>query len=146
MNWEPRNIVVGTDGSELAQHAAQVAADIARSSGSTLHFVTVVRPPEGWWGVVGSPPSAAALVDAMTDAQRGALDATVASIDSDGLNIVTAEELGDPATQLVAYCESHDADLLVIGKRGAGFMERLMMGSVADRVVHGSEVPVLVVP
>ena len=146
MDWNPRVIVVGTDGSEPAQHAAQVAADIARSSGAALHLVTVVRPPEGWWGVVGSPPSASSLVDAMSNAQRGALDATVAAVDSGDLNIVTAEELGDPANQLLAYCHIHDADLLVIGKRGAGFVERLVVGSVADRLVHGSEVPVLVVP
>jgi nucleotide-binding universal stress UspA family protein len=42
--------------------------------------------------------------------------------------------------------DTSNADLIVIGRRGAGFAERVMMGSVADRLCHQSEVPVLVVP
>ena len=55
-HWETNSIVVGVDGSEHAEHAVAVAADIARGSGASVAFVTVVRPPEGWWGIVGSPP------------------------------------------------------------------------------------------
>ena len=56
------------------------------------------------------------------------------------------EELGDPAGAIVHYCEDVDADLLVIGRRGAGLIERFVMGSVADRLVHYSSCPVVVVP
>lgn len=146
MDWNPKVIVVGADGSEASQRAAQTASAMARSRGAELHVVTVVRPPEGWWGVVGSPPSAGSLVDAMADAQRHAIDTTMEAIDASDLEVVTAEELGDPASMLIQYCANHDADLLVIGKRGAGLAERLLVGSVADRVVHRCDLPVLVIP
>jgi nucleotide-binding universal stress UspA family protein len=145
-DWHPRVIVVGTDGSEQAIRAAHVGASVARKSGAKLLLVTVVRPPEGWWGVVGSPPPADALAKALSDAQRQALDTTVASLDVDGLDWETIEEIGDPAASLAAVAERRDADILVVGRRGAGLMERLVIGSVADRVTRESPCPVLVVP
>jgi nucleotide-binding universal stress UspA family protein len=42
--------------------------------------------------------------------------------------------------------EDREAGLIVIGKRGAGLAERVMLGSVADRLCHHSPVPVMVVP
>ena len=58
----------------------------------------------------------------------------------------TLEELGDPVTRIIAVCEDNDADLLVVGRRGAGLAERVILGSVADRLCHLSPCPVQVVP
>ena len=48
--WEPRVIVVGVDGSESSIDATRAAVDLARARSAKLYIVTVVRPPEGWWG------------------------------------------------------------------------------------------------
>lgn len=145
-DWAPKTIVAAVDGSEQSQHAARVAVSIARDNAAKLYVLTVVRPPEGWWGIVGSPPPAESVGSALTDAQKAVLDETVAGLDLEGVDWDTAEELGDPATQVVSFCEGVAADLLVLGQRGAGLMERIMVGSVADRVVHMATFPVLVVP
>lgn len=144
--WAPKVIVVATDGSEQSLHAANVAAAMARQNGAHLFIVTVVRPPEGWWGIVGSPPPAESLGNALADAQRAVLEKTIAAVDLEGVDYEAVEEVGDPANQLAAFAEANDADLLVIGQRGAGLVERIMVGSVADRVVHIAKRPVLVVP
>ena len=144
--WEPRLIVAGVDGSEQSNRAAGVAAALARVRGATLVIVTVVRPPEGWWGIVGSPPTAEALGDSLSDAQRDVLDATVAALDLEGVDYRTREEIGDAAVQLVAVCEELDADLLVVGRRGSGLLRRMVVGSVANHLIHESTSPVLVVP
>jgi nucleotide-binding universal stress UspA family protein len=144
--WEPRLIVAGVDGSEQSNRAAGVAAALARIRGATLVIVTVVRPPEGWWGIVGSPPTAEALGDSLSDAQRDVLDATVAALDLEGVDYRTREEIGDAAVQLVAVCEELDADLLVVGRRGSGLLRRMVVGSVANHLIHESTSPVLVVP
>jgi len=81
--WDPVQIVVGVDGSEQSIRAARVAAGMAKAQASRLHIVTVVRPPEGWWGVVGSPPPAEALSASMERAQRSVLDKTLAAIDTE---------------------------------------------------------------
>lgn len=144
--WEPRTIVVGVDGSDQSKHAAEVAASLARQRGAKLLFVTVVRPPEGWWGIVGSPPPADALASSMTEAQQSILDVTVANIDLEGVEYVATEEIGEPAAALSDVAREQNADLLVVGRRGAGIVERLVMGSVADRVAHYAPCPVLIVP
>ncbi len=145
-SWTARTIVVGVDGSEQARHAASLAASLARTAGAKLHLMTVVRPPEGWWGIVGSPPTPTALSKTLTDAQREILDAVVSQIDLEGVDFETIEDIGDPARVLIEYCESVGADMLVVGKRGAGFIERLVLGSVANRLAHDAPCPVLLVP
>ena len=83
--WDPQRIVVGVDGSEQAINAARVAASLARVRGAHLWVIAVVRPPEGWWGIVGSPPTAEALGDALTDTQGEVLDLTLAAEDLEGV-------------------------------------------------------------
>jgi nucleotide-binding universal stress UspA family protein len=144
--WDLHNIVTGVDGSEQSNHAARISADIARKSGATLHLVTIVRPPEGWWGIVGSPPTPSALSKSLTDAQREILDSVAASLDLTDIEVIQVEDVGDPARMLLDYADRVDADLMVIGRRGAGVIERLMLGSVANRVVHDAGYPVLLVP
>jgi nucleotide-binding universal stress UspA family protein len=144
--WSPNVIVAATDGSEQSLRAANVAAALARTNDAHLFIVTVVRPPEGWWGIVGAPPPAESLGNALADAQRVVLEKTVDAVDLTGVRYETIEEVGDPASQLATFAESSDADLIVIGQRGAGLVERIMVGSVADRLVHIAKTPVLVVP
>lgn len=144
--WDPQRIIVGVDGSEQAINAARVAASLARARGSELVIVAVVRPPEGWWGVVGSPPTAEALGDALSDAQQQVLDKTVQAVDLEGIAYETMEEIGEPSQRLIEACERLDADLLVVGRRGAGFLRRMVVGSVAQHVADEAPCPVLIVP
>lgn len=146
MSWPPRTVVVGVDGSDRSVRAAEVATEIVRQGEGRLVIVTVVRPPEGWWGVVGSPPPAETMAGALADAQRTVLDATAGALDLEGIEWETVEELGDPAASLLNVCDGFDADVLVVGRRGAGLLERMVLGSVADRVVRHSACPVIVVP
>ena len=144
--WDVHNVVVGVDGSEQSRHAATISADLARRNEATLHLVTIVRPPEGWWGIVGSPPTPSALAKSLSDAQREILDSIVAEVDLTGIEVVQVEDVGDPARMLLDYAARVDADVMVVGRRGAGLIERIMLGSVANRIVHDAECPVMLVP
>ena len=138
MNWEVNAVVAGVDGSDGSQRAAEHAAAIARHWKAKLHLVTVVRTPDGWWGIGGAPPS--------PEAQQKILSEMEHHLDLDGVDYETVEELGDPVSRLIGVCESTDADMLVIGRRGAGLAERIILGSVADRLCHLAPCPVLVIP
>lgn len=146
MGWNPKTIVVGVDGSDVSTSAAESAADLARHWKARLVVVTVVRPPEGWWGIGGQPPTPEALADAITKGQQEVLGTLEDTLDLDGVNYELTGEIGDPTNQLLAICDDQEADLLVIGRRGAGLAERVLLGSVADRLTHHSKIPVLVVP
>jgi len=146
MNWEVNAVVTGVDGSESSQRAAEHAAAIARHWKAKLHLVTVVRTPEGWWGIGGAPPSPEALSAALIEGQQKILGEIEQHLDLEGVDYETMEELGDPVSRLIGVCESTDADMLIIGRRGAGLAERIILGSVADRLCHLAPCPVLVIP
>jgi len=146
VSWNPTNIMVAVDGSEQSVHAAAKAVDLARTTGGKVTVATVVRPPEGWWGLEGSPPSPEAMAAAVAAGRREVLEGVLGKVNTDGVDITTMEEIGDPASMIITLCEQEDIDLLVIGRRGAGFVERMMIGSVADRLAHHSPCPIMIVP
>lgn len=146
MDWQVSTIVTGLDGSEGSRRAAEHAAAMARHWGAKLKLVTVVRTPEGWWGIGGAPPSPEALSSALVEGQQQILREIEEHLNLEGVDYETVGELGDPVSRLIAVCEIHQADILVIGRRGAGLAERVILGSTADRLTHLASCPVLVVP
>jgi nucleotide-binding universal stress UspA family protein len=146
MTWNPEIIIVGVDGSDGSKRAAEHATALARRGGSQLLIVTVVRTPEGWWGLGGAPPTPEALTNALIEGQQQVLGEIEAHLDLEGVNYETVQELGDPVNQILALCDDREAGLLVIGRRGAGLVERVVLGSVADRLTHLAPCPVLIVP
>lgn len=146
MDWNVTTIVAGVDGSETSTRAAEHAGAIARHWKAKLLLVTVVRTPEGWWGIGGAPPSPEALSTALIEGQQKILSDIEDHLDLDGIEYETIEELGDPVSRLIDVCEEREADLLVIGRRGAGLAERIILGSVADRLCHLATCPVVVIP
>jgi nucleotide-binding universal stress UspA family protein len=146
MDWQIETIVVGIDGSEGSKRAAEHAVAIARHWGAELKLVTVVRTPEGWWGIGGAPPSPESLSTALVEGQQQILREFESDLDLGGIAYETVEELGDPVSRLLAVAETSQADMVVIGRRGAGLAERVILGSTADRLTHLAPCPVLVVP
>ncbi|MDX1447741.1 MAG: universal stress protein [Acidimicrobiia bacterium] len=146
MTWTPDHVVVAVDGSEASNHAARVGVTLAEHRGGKVTLITVVRPPEGWWGVGGAPPSPEAMAVAVTRARTEILDPLAAEFESAECDVELVEEIGDPAGVILRLAESLDADVLVAGRRGSSLVERLMLGSVADRLAHEAPCPVLIVP
>ena len=146
MDWQIETIVVGIDGSDGSKRAAEHGVAIARHWGAKLKLVTVVRTPEGWWGIGGAPPSPESLSTALVEGQQQILREFESDLDLEGIAYETVEELGDPVTRLLAVAETSQADMVVIGRRGAGLAERVILGSTADRLTHLAPCPVLVVP
>ncbi|HET8738737.1 MAG TPA: universal stress protein [Acidimicrobiia bacterium] len=146
MDWKISTIIIGIDGSDGSRRAAEHGVALARQFGASVQLVTVVRPPEGWWGIGGAPPTPESLSAALVEGQQQILKEIEEHLDLEGIDYQTVQELGDPAFRLVDLCEEQGADLLVIGRRGAGLAERVILGSTADRLTHLAPCPVLVVP
>lgn len=146
MTWMPDHVVVAVDGSEASKHAARVGVNLAEHRGGRVTLVTVVRPPEGWWGVGGAPPSPEAMAVAVTRARTEVLDPLAAEFENAECDVDLVEEIGDPASVVLRVAGRLAADVLVVGRRGSSLVERLMLGSVADRLAHEASCPVLIVP
>jgi nucleotide-binding universal stress UspA family protein len=135
-------IVVGVDGSEQSLDALRWAAGQARLSGAQLHVVTGWFYPEfpTPFGIVPELPPP----DPMDEARRR-LDETVAAVLGASPNIVVHAEVikGSPAAVLLDAAER--ADLLVVGSRGMGRFDALLLGSVCERCVRLATCPVVVI-
>ncbi len=134
---------VAVDGSDESRRAVGLGAELAQLSGASLSLITVVRPPEGWWGIEGSPPTPEAMSSAIAPARRELLQPIRASLDMESEVVL---EVGEPGAAIINFCESENIDMLFVGRRGAGVIERVMMGSVADRLAHNAPCPVVIVP
>lgn len=145
-----RRVLIAVDGSEDALAAARFYAALPVDASTVVELVGVVDPPR-------MPRTAPALVTpALQQAVAAALAERRASIDQ-GLARAEAEIVrtrprverstptGSPADEIVSAAKAHGADLVVLGARGLGPIQRLFIGSVSDRVLHHAECPVLVV-
>jgi nucleotide-binding universal stress UspA family protein len=139
-----KRIVCAFDGSEHAMKAAESAADLARRYQAQLALVYVVEPYAPPMDVPGL-----SFIDWLEPHKQAAarlLDDAAAKLSGrTGPRPEVEIRLGSPANEVVQYAADQQADLIVVGSRGHGAVKRLLMGSVADRVVHLAHGPVLVV-
>lgn len=143
MTFDPDldEVVVPTDGSDPAEHAADLAISLAAATGAALHVVHVVD-----LGVVWEDADAGRVLDALTAAGKRAIDRVIDRAEAAGVERVEASVLrGAPHRGVVDYAADHDADLVVMGTHGRTGLERYLLGSVTERVVRLSETPVLAV-
>ena len=62
-----------------------------------------------------------------------------------GLEVTEAIVAGNPHKRIASYAEEHGADLIVMGSAGRGGVRRVLLGSVAERTLRSTDIPVLVV-
>jgi nucleotide-binding universal stress UspA family protein len=143
-----KKILLATDGSETSMRAAKMALDIGKKSGAMVTAVYVVDVHRlaqlpGYAAMPGIKDNLMELMfkeggEALEEIEDMARDAGVA------YERVVAE--GDPGEELLKLCRDPGFDLIVLGTIGKSGLKRFLLGSVADKVVRHSHVPVLVVP
>ena len=133
-------ILAAYDGSEPAGHAYRFALDLAMRYGAELLVLAVASPPE--------PPEDIETEAVLENAEahyKELFDALKAEAANQGLNPRFEVVAGHPSNQIVYRAEQDGIDLIVVGHRGKGFFERLLVGSVSKQVVTHAYCPVLVV-
>jgi nucleotide-binding universal stress UspA family protein len=142
-------IIVGVDGSEHSLSALDWALDEADLRKTPLTVITVSPIVTGIYGPGYAPADYyPAEEESRTQAVKATQDLVNAAVERRGAapaSAVTVRALsGTAADELINA--SADADLLVVGARGAGGFARLVMGSVSTQVTHHALCPVVVVP
>lgn len=138
-----RRIVVPLDGSAFAESALPLAAAIAHRRGARLDLVTVHRP----FPVSDLSLAAAAELEAQIRAEEQAhLTKQAARVGSNYKVRVTSTLLdGELVLALGAYIATEPTELVVLSTHGRGGVRRLVLGSIADRLVRELHVPLLLV-
>jgi len=133
-------ILVPTDGSDGIEAVIEHALELARVHNATVHGLYVLdtatlsrMPMDTSW-------------EAVSGMLREEAEQALAEIEEMAGERVTVEtEMveGAPGREIVAYAEETGIDLIVMGTHGRGGLNRLLLGSVAERVIRSAPVPVL---
>ncbi|HEY4882097.1 MAG TPA: universal stress protein [Myxococcales bacterium] len=138
-----KRILVGVDGSPESRKAAEYASQLARATHSALELAFVL--PEIAYSPSGPYLTPQRWQEARTDRAQLLLYEMSQSVPDPLTAVDTALLEGSPAHRLAAEAKRDEIWLVVVGHRGRGSVERVLLGSVADRLTQLSSKPVLVV-
>jgi nucleotide-binding universal stress UspA family protein len=147
-----RNILVPTDFSENAQVAFDRAYDLARQLGAKLYVLHVrdasnlrIAIRECLLEADSTDEQLQEAVERLTEDRFSKL---LEGVDSSQVEVERLSMRGDSDAVIITYAKKIDADIIVIGRHGAGVMDSILsrvLGSVAESVIKKSPCPVLVV-
>jgi nucleotide-binding universal stress UspA family protein len=137
-------ILIATDGSASAREAVEFGLELALEQHVEVVFAHVVPaydalPTTLSFGMTGALPHEPCAAD------RQPLVEAVGLAEELGVHARSALLVGDPVDEIVAYADSVDADVLVLGSRGHGAIASALLGSVSRGVLHETRRRVLVV-
>lgn len=143
-------ILVPTDGSDTAENAVEHALDIAEKYGAEVHalYVVDVDSMSLSLGAEQVDRLQQGQFDEMEEVKSKAEEATGYVADAarvHGLEAVEHIAGGQPHRVVAEYAEDHDIDLVVMGSHGRSGVKRALLGSVTERTLRSTDVPVLVV-
>jgi nucleotide-binding universal stress UspA family protein len=138
-------LLIPVDGSDYSLKAVDYADSRARESKSPIevHLLNVQMQIASV--NVKLFVSAESLESYYRDEGNRALEAPLARAKSVGLNVTPHIGVGDPAKIVMEYANEKKADEIVMGSHGRGALSGAVLGSVAQKVVHLSSVPVVLV-
>lgn len=144
-----KNVLVATDFSPVAASALVYGRALARTFGGTLHVLHVVddlttRLAYADASVPGFAPHQ--LQADIEQAARKELETAVGEDDRRELHAKSVLRVSNsPAKEIAEYAKEAAIDVIVIGATGRGTIDRMLMGSVADKVIRRAPCPVLAV-
>lgn len=138
-------IIVGVDGSGHSQRALEWAAREASLRHTPLTVLTVHQAVAGWTGHAVAYPQDERSAEEQRATAQAETDKILEQLDDARPRQVTVRVVtGLPAEELLRV--TADAEMIVVGSRGAGGFSRLLMGSVSTQVTHHAHCPVVVIP
>jgi nucleotide-binding universal stress UspA family protein len=141
-----KSIVVATDGSPYSTAAASEAIGLAKRNGSELTVISVVPAEIATPTDIDFTMNQRELIaeKEMHNAEKNA-KAVKEAAQKEGVPVKAFVMSGKPSDAIIQIAQERKADLIVLGSHGRTGVERLLMGSVAERVIVLASTPVLVV-
>lgn len=136
------DILIPVDGSSVAENAAKYAIQEAKFHDATLHVISVITIQ-----VYESPEANLAQhgQEQLEEMAENFIEEITSQVDEEEVEVVSEVLVGQPPSEICTYAESNDMDLIVMGTHGRSGVKRVLLGSVAERVVRTSDVPVMTV-
>jgi len=135
-----RKILLAFDGSEPSRKALSFAMDLARNHNAELAVLTVAEVPQ-----LPEDVETTAILEQSQAAHQKLLESVGDELRSSGLQASLHLAVGHPAHQILGEASRLGVDVLVLGHRGRGLLDRWRLGSVTHRVISYAECAVTVV-
>ncbi len=141
-----KKILVPTDFSECAVKAGKVAMKLAKQQDASLHFLHIIDIPADWITIVSKAETTlyADITKKVNDHQQQ-LAQLVSEARSEGVDARKHLLYNQDYKGILTYAHDQKVDMIVMGSHGASGFREWLIGSNAQRVVRGAEVPVLVI-
>jgi nucleotide-binding universal stress UspA family protein len=140
-----RKILVAIDGSDNALRALGFAAAEARARDDTMLHLLTVMPPLRVYGEIDVYAGEERMRELAMREARAVLDAAAARLSGAGVEFDVEQSEGDPGEVIPHRAAELGCDWIVMGTHGRGRLGALLMGSVAQKVVHLTTLPVTLV-
>ena len=142
-------ILIGVDGSRQALAGARWVAGLPLTVGDEVIVAAIAQQPVlvGNWGYILTPAASAALEAAWEDARQAArltADTGAEALGSPGCLIRTVVRDGHPVDGLTRIAQETAAGLIVVGPHGRGWLDKILLGSVSQGLLHRMPAAVLV--
>ncbi len=137
-----RRVLAPVDFSEASEAAVHHAKEIALTYGAEINLLHVVEEPL-YPAAYGIEPVEFPTQDVVGQVEQQLADLVREEIGYE--HTLVEAEVGHPPTAILEYVEKNEVDLIVIATRGRTGLERMLLGSVTERVLRRSPVPVFVV-
>lgn len=149
-----RHILLPLDGSPFAEQIIEPAIEMARLMGADITLLRVVQPVPAVEPVpieMGVPPMYHSMVERLDEVQQGLVQQAQAYLDNVASRlrnrvaaIQTRVVEAVPADEILRQALPANVDLIALATHGRRGLSRMVLGSVADKVIRGARVPVLV--
>jgi nucleotide-binding universal stress UspA family protein len=145
-----KNVLIATDGSTHAMHAAMLGVELAKNCGGKVNALFVADDERYFEPMGGVSYNIADKVvqDLKAEVQMEGESATKMVEDlakKAGVPIEKKIVVGHPAEEIMKFADNLTADIIVLGSIGMRGVRKFQLGSVTDKIVHNSMIPVLVV-
>jgi len=139
-----KRILIATDGSKNAKRAASYGVNLAKIASAEVHALYVIstqhavttRTVKGW---------SEGFEECLTNKGRVAIDDVEKLGKEAGVKVKPAFLKGIPAVKILEYAQENNIDLVVMGTQGFTGIKKFLIGSVAEKVVRHSRIPVMVI-
>ena len=139
-----KKILIATDGSAGAKKAADAGLEIERLSGAKVHTAYVIDTST-YSSVPKDPRWEEAMYTQFRELGKEATSYVEEKAKEAGVEAEAVLIEGHPAEEIINFAERGGVDLIVMGSLGKSQIERFLIGSVSEKVVRNSKVPVLIV-
>lgn len=138
-----RRVLVPLDGSPLAEAIIEHVVRIGRIMDFEYTLLRVVDPAALGLSLRDEEAADSAMLQPLKDRAHMYLDRQAEELRAQGLRVESVVTVGDPASSILAYARAHGSDVIAMATHGRGGVSLVLLGSVADKVLRGASLPML---